>query len=666
MVFSDSIGESSRHWISSSSDESKSDTRQLIAKRRTTRVRKNDCDQSESRQFLNGSMSKAFVSPNDTPSQDYQSQYMLATGSDNFSMRMPQSRTQRTRSRSRLRLPLFLTYIAPLLLLLLSSFQPVSASQGDRSPEYQRCVDSCDRDSCLVGKNWDDGTAKATILPMILRMTFWTCFDDCKYHCTHRVTNEAHERVTHIRQDAFKTIESASQKNGWSKSEQRRLVGEIVQGKLGALRPVQKEMVQYHGKWVFIRLFGAQEPLSVLFSVANFYVHLSALDRLRKQVPDAFPLKLVYILHALVSCFAWLWSAIFHTRDKPFTERMDYFSAGAVVLGGLFYAICRLLRIGPGSVAFKILVRTFSGALTLHILYLSFGRFDYSYNMKANILVGVSNSLLWLTYSFKPELFSSSGYTNGRFDRLRSSPQLSTGSISHIHHNGGSPPVPVSTPNPLPPSSSRKSKRQLQLILALLWLATLLEVLDFPPIWRALDAHALWHAATVPIARMWYTWLIEDARECTSTGFWTGDLDAKTAAYLQIPHKTEEAVENVTRAVGPPMMRAVERAREWVETAAVKTADKIGNGMSGNGSRDSLGTSSGIEFKALTNKLNELARGTLGNGKGEPVLTSSTIPIDGLSSNSLSANATSKSHGRTGSAHARTSSVNIGSRGSAV
>lgn len=578
---------------------------------------------------------------------------------------MPQNRSQRSRNRTRLRLPLLLTYIAPLLLLLLTSIQPVSASQGDRSPEYQKCVDSCDRDSCLVGKNWDDGTAKATILPMVLRMTFWTCLDDCKYHCTHRVTNEAHERVTHIRQDALKTIESASAKNGWSRAEQRRLVGEMVQGKLAELRPVQKEMVQYHGKWVFIRLFGAQEPLSVLFSIANFYVHLTALDTLRKQVPDAFPLKLVYILHALVSCFAWLWSAIFHTRDKPFTERMDYFSAGAVVLGGLFYAICRLWRIAPGSVAFKILVRTFGGALTLHILYLSFGRFDYSYNMKANILVGISNSLLWLTYSFKPEIFSSSSQPNGRFDRLRSSPHVSSGSIAHIHHNGGSPPVPVSTPNPLPPSSSRKGRRQLQLILALLWLATLLEVLDFPPIWRALDAHALWHAATVPIARMWYSWLIEDARECTSTGFWIGDVDPRTAAYLEIPHKTEAAVENVTRAVGPPVMRAVEKAKVWVETAAVRTADTIGNGMGASGTRDSLGTSSGIEFKALTNKLNEFARGTL--GKGEPGLSASTIPVDGIPSTSIAnANSTSKTHGRTGSAHARTSSINIGGRGSAV
>lgn len=37
------------------------------------------------------------------------------------------------------------------------------------------------------------------------------------------------------------------------------------------------------------------------------------------------------------------------------------------------------------------------------------------------------------------------------------------------------------------------------------------ELLDFPPIGRILDAHALWHAATVPVTEFWYGFLIEDA-----------------------------------------------------------------------------------------------------------------------------------------------------------
>lgn len=53
--------------------------------------------------------------------------------------------------------------------------------------------------------------------------------------------------------------------------------------------------------------------------------------------------------------------------------------------------------------------------------------------------------------------------------------------------------------------------------------SVLLELLDFPPILRVLDAHALWHLATVPITKMWYDWLVNDAKECVSIGWWLSD-----------------------------------------------------------------------------------------------------------------------------------------------
>lgn len=526
-------------------------------------------------------------------------------------------------------------------MLLMLAVRPGQASEGDRSPEYQKCVDSCNLDSCLVGPTWDDGMAKATRLPLMLKLTFWSCLDDCRYHCTHRVTNEAHERVTHIRLAAQEEIQRQAESNHWSRAEQRRRIDESVRHSLDSLRRVQKQMVQYHGKWVFIRMFGAQEPLSVLFSVANLSVHLNALDLLRRQVPDGFPLKAIYILHALLSCVAWFWSAVFHTRDKILTERLDYFGAGGVVLGALFLTTCRVWRLAPGSIAFVVLARLFASAYAMHLLYLSVGRFDYGYNMKANVFVGVTNSLLWLVYSFLPEIFSQYAVADGPIGRLRVAPHVAgTGSSSHASSNPGSPPVPVSTPAAQPPSSSRKARQQLRLILGLLWLASSLEIFDFAPVWRALDAHALWHLATVPIARMWYAWLIEDARECTSTGFWIGSPveTTKLAEYLQLPHKTEVAVESVTRAVGPPVRRAVECAREWV-------------GASRRSSNDD-GQSSGIEFKALTTKLNEIARSTLGTGVVSSSLTSqgpdeiTVAPVNGLHPTSAAATA----HARTASA----------------
>ena len=42
-------------------------------------------------------------------------------------------------------------------------------------------------------------------------------------------------------------------------------------------------------------------------------------------------------------------------------------------------------------------------------------------------------------------------------------------------------------------------------------LASLLEIFDFPPLWGIFDAHALWHAATLPIAYLWWSFIKDDA-----------------------------------------------------------------------------------------------------------------------------------------------------------
>ena len=39
----------------------------------------------------------------------------------------------------------------------------------------------------------------------------------------------------------------------------------------------------------------------------------------------------------------------------------------------------------------------------------------------------------------------------------------------------------------------------------------MLELFDFPPWWRVVDAHSLWHLATAPLAVLWYDFLINDA-----------------------------------------------------------------------------------------------------------------------------------------------------------
>lgn len=40
-------------------------------------------------------------------------------------------------------------------------------------------------------------------------------------------------------------------------------------------------------------------------------------------------------------------------------------------------------------------------------------------------------------------------------------------------------------------------------------LSVLLELLDFPPLFWTLDAHALWHACTAPLNLLWWKWVLE-------------------------------------------------------------------------------------------------------------------------------------------------------------
>ncbi|PWN91531.1 Per1-domain-containing protein [Acaromyces ingoldii] len=535
---------------------------------------------------------------------------------------MALARGKRRRRRRRLRLADVVFPLAILFFLASSVLPTVSASQGDRSPEYQSCVSSCTKDSCSGDPEWDDGTAKTTRLPMMLRLTFWNCIDDCKYHCTHRVTNAAQSRVRKIREETRALVDAKGAAEDWSMAKQRSVAEQMVKERLDAMRPVEKQMVQFHGKWVFVRFLGCQEPMSVLFSLMNFFVHQRAVRQLGKHIPEAFPLKLVYILHALVSCNAWFWSAVFHARDKNFTERMDYFSAGAVVLGGLFFSLSRLFRLAPGTVAFGLLARICGACLGLHILYLSFGRFDYSYNMTANVVVGLAHSLLWLAYSFSPSAFAARSLGSSLSDRYSASraamrasrpPSGIAGAAAAgspppgttAHSNGGSPPAPVSAAIP-PPSSSKRARHQLRKIVFLLLAASALELLDFPPILRALDAHALWHLATVPLASMWYGWLIEDARECVASGFFVGEG-------IKGPKLLTEGSAAAAEVVVP----ALERAKEWASSAASSAAASARHrGI--NFDWDNLqgaASASGVELNALTHKLNALARGTL-NGIG--------------------------------------------------
>ncbi|KAL5490653.1 hypothetical protein ACEPAI_5487 [Sanghuangporus weigelae] len=329
-----------------------------------------------------------------------------------------------------------------LLLLCTLSYviQITNASAGDRSISFQKCIYSCKLQNCRSSGADDVPTVVEDnipqTLPLSLRLTRWTCTDDCAYWCMHQLTEEA-----------------------------------ITQG-----RPI----LQYYGKWPFWRVLGMQEPASVFFSLMNLWVHVRGYRSVEGRVPDTHPMKMYLLLWSVVNMNAWICSAVFHVRDKPTTEKLDYFSAALVFIVALCTVVSRFFFVGRPSRRTLYNLWTFIciTAYISHVSYLSLlPRFDYTYNIIFNLIIGLLHNFLWLLYSL-PQSFTI----------IRRFP-----------------------PSPMPRNYRPRCAWKAALSVSLTMGAMSLELLDFPPIGRVLDAHALWHAATAPIAELWYGFLIEDA-----------------------------------------------------------------------------------------------------------------------------------------------------------
>lgn len=286
-------------------------------------------------------------------------------------------------------------------LLLTSCKIYVNASLGDSFPSYKSCVEKCKLDQC----DKDGYSFKQTTSHEWPLLLFWRCIDNCKYNCM------------------WNLVENFERK-GWPPP-------------------------QFHGKWPFVRWMGLQEPASVIFSLFNLAVHVIMFRQFRNEVRPSSPMYKVWVVYAAVCINCWIWSAVFHSRDLPLTELMDYLSAFGMVFYALYGMVMRML-VGAAA-AFSVLFTLICLSFFLnHAVYLMLDQFDYHYNMTANIVVGVLGAVVsafWCMYNWR---------------RLPHSKHLAAVVIMGL-------------------------------------LTTLLEVSDFPPIARTLDAHALWHLSTTPI-----------------------------------------------------------------------------------------------------------------------------------------------------------------------
>lgn len=297
------------------------------------------------------------------------------------------------------------------ILLIVLLCNPVESSSGDRSSIFRHCINKC-----FKGCHLDEYPGK---LPIYLTLFWWDCSDECKYQCMHNIT----------------------------------------QNDVRNNQPVK----QYYGKWPFVRFLGIQEPASVLFSIFNAIGHLLGWRMFKSSVPNTdYSMYPVWKANLVVCLNAWFWSTVFHTRDLNWTEKMDYFCATSLVMFSFFACMLRFIGLENKWSCFLIGLLLCSIYCT-HVFYLGFIHFDYGYNMKFNVTIGIINLISWLSwclnyYKQQPYVWKCAFVSIGVFFLLG------------------------------------------------------LELGDFPPILWTFDAHSLWHLGTSPLCYFWYSFLVDDAK----------------------------------------------------------------------------------------------------------------------------------------------------------
>lgn len=327
-------------------------------------------------------------------------------------------------------------------LLVLSCLVGIlNASAGDTDPVYRSCIGECEKTGCVKEICFpnckfpaDDASLEGRWYmqePLYLRWKQWDCQSDCRYFC---MIDREKDRA------AF-----------------------------------DHAPVKYHGKWPFKRLYGIQEPASVAFSALNLAMHfhgwLSFFILLYYKLPLKSDKKPFYDyaglwdIYGLLSLNSWFWSAVFHSRDVDLTERLDYFSAIALLGYSLVLAILRSFNVRQEAARVMVSAPLIA-FVTTHILYLNNYKLDYGWNMKVCVLMGVAQLLIWAIWAGV---------------------------------------------------SRHPSRWKLWIVVVGGGLAMLLEIYDFPPYEGFVDAHALWHATTIPLTYLWWSFIKDDAEFRTAS-----------------------------------------------------------------------------------------------------------------------------------------------------
>lgn len=346
------------------------------------------------------------------------------------------------------------------LIALCLSVRTATALRGDSMPEYASCVSDCKAQLCRhlapdparqFSSFYQDN--------MVLRH-LWSCDADCQYQCVQIVTD--------------------------------------------TLILSQKPLVQFYGKWPFYRVAGCQEFFSMLFLVANLYTNgrnwkfmLSRYKSSGGSAEGHDVMYLQYLVLIVVLVIGWTLSTIFHTRDTAVTETLDYFGAFAIVCLNFNIIVTRYFHLFEPQRRRQRYM--WQAALFLgycfHLAYLVHD-WDYRRNTMVSVVIGLVALSFWVLHSLRVRRYCAEHEA-----RITSSVSCVTYE-TRVLHSVRSVPV-LGRFIAAYPAQMRVLPIYLNMILLM---GLSLELLDFTPFFRLVDAHSLWHLVTLFAPLVWYDW----------------------------------------------------------------------------------------------------------------------------------------------------------------
>lgn len=332
-----------------------------------------------------------------------------------------------------------------------------AASEGDMSPGYCACLARCYSEQCGVCGS----EAPAEAEPMV-----------CPDHCA-RIPrmgscsgfNSRPECVWDSTADA-RTVPWSRAVMGWTCAGDCKYECAREDAQQRQARSIKA--VQYHGKWSFLRVAGIEELVSATASVGNALPHLLALQSAATRdayAPPGFPQREAMLAYSVTGVNAWVWSTALHTKESWATERLDYHSAALMLLVSLWACACLTLDIPSASAAGRVIAVALACVWLAWVALMNWVRFDYGLNMTASVVVAAITNLMWCVWAARQ------------------------GCCSARHPTAWKAPAAA----------------------MLLSAMAMLELLDFAPIGDLVDAHAMWHLATIPLCFAWYSFLRDHA-----------------------------------------------------------------------------------------------------------------------------------------------------------